>query len=64
MRSSAHASPRPTESIAHPRFKQVFIRADARDALPSIQLDDRFPVIPVRGLVNDGTKRFLRIRPK
>ena len=49
-----------TESIAHPRFKQAFIRAAARDALPSIQLDERFPVIPVRGLVNDGTKRFLR----
>ncbi|MBV9250402.1 MAG: nitronate monooxygenase [Acetobacteraceae bacterium] len=49
-----------TESIAHPRFKQAFIRAAARDALPSIQLDERFPVIPVRGLANDGTKRFLR----
>ena len=48
-----------TESIAHPKFKQAFIRANARDALPSIQLDDRFPVIPVRGLANDGTKRFL-----
>ncbi|MDE2517369.1 MAG: nitronate monooxygenase [Rhodospirillales bacterium] len=49
-----------TESIAHPRFKQAFIRAAARDALPSIQLDERFPVIPVRGLVNEGTRRFLR----
>ena len=47
------------ESIAHPNFKRAFIRANARDALPSIQLDERFPVIPVRGLVNDGTKRFL-----
>lgn len=47
------------ESIAHPRFKQAFIRAAARDALPSVQLDERFPVIPVRGLANDGTKRFL-----
>jgi enoyl-[acyl-carrier protein] reductase II len=47
------------ESIAHPRFKQAFVRANARDAVPSIQLDERFPVIPVRGLVNDGTKRFL-----
>ena len=47
------------ESIAHPRFKQAFIRANARDAVPSVQLDARFPVIPVRGLVNDGTKRFL-----
>ena len=47
------------ESIAHPRFKQAFIRANARDALPSVQLDERFPVIPVRGLVNAGTRRFL-----
>ncbi len=48
-----------SESIAHPRFKAAFIRAHARDALPSIQLDERFPVIPVRGLVNAGTKQFL-----
>jgi enoyl-[acyl-carrier protein] reductase II len=48
-----------TESIAHPNFKQAFIRAAARDALPSVQLDERFPVIPVRGLANAGTKRFL-----
>ncbi len=27
------------ESIAHPRFKQAFIRASARDAVPSVQLD-------------------------
>ncbi len=47
------------ESIAHPNFKQAFVRANARDALPSVQLDERFPVIPVRGLVNAGTKRFL-----
>jgi enoyl-[acyl-carrier protein] reductase II len=49
-----------TESIAHPNFKRAFIRANARDALPSVQVDERFPVIPVRGLVNEGTKRFLR----
>ncbi len=48
------------ESIAHANFKRAFIRANARDALPSVQLDERFPVIPVRGLVNEGTKRFLR----
>jgi enoyl-[acyl-carrier protein] reductase II len=48
------------ESIAHPNFKQAFIRASARDALPSVQLDERFPVIPVRGLANAGTKRFLQ----
>src|SRR5580704_10783049 len=48
-----------TESIAHADFKRAFIRANARDALPSIQLDERFPVIPVRGLVNQCTKQFL-----
>ena len=47
------------ESIAHPNFKRAFIRAAARDAVPSVQLDARFPVIPVRGLSNAGTKRFL-----
>ncbi len=47
------------ESIAHDNFKQMFIHANARDALPSVQLDERFPVIPVRGLVNEGTSRFL-----
>ena len=48
-----------TESIAHPRFKKAFIDARARDAMPSIQLDPAFPVIPVRGLVNRGTAHFL-----
>jgi enoyl-[acyl-carrier protein] reductase II len=47
------------ESIAHPRFKAAFIRGAARDALPTVQLDERFPVIPVRALQNEGTKRFL-----
>jgi enoyl-[acyl-carrier protein] reductase II len=48
-----------TESIAHPNFKRAFYRAHARDALPSVQLDERFPVIPVRGLANAGTRRFI-----
>jgi enoyl-[acyl-carrier protein] reductase II len=47
------------ESIAHPAFKQAFIRAQARDAQPSVQLDPQFPVIPVRALVNPGTRRFM-----
>jgi enoyl-[acyl-carrier protein] reductase II len=50
------------ESIAHARFKQAFIRASARDAVPSIQLDPRFPVIPVRAIGNSATKRFLEIQ--
>jgi enoyl-[acyl-carrier protein] reductase II len=47
------------ESIAHPRFKQAFIRAAARDAVASAQLDPRFPVIPVRALHNPATDRFV-----
>ena len=49
-----------SESIAHPRFKDAMIHARARDALPSVQLDPRFPVIPVRSLANAGTERFAR----
>jgi len=47
-----------TECIAHSKFKKAFIRAAARDAVPSVQLDERFPVIPVRALVNEGSKKF------
>lgn len=47
-----------TESIAHPRFKQAMIRASARDAQISAQVDPDFPVIPVRAIVNGATKRF------
>jgi enoyl-[acyl-carrier protein] reductase II len=46
------------ESIAHPNFKRAFIRASARDAVPSIQIDPRLPVIPVRALKNKETERF------
>src|SRR5204862_40634 len=46
------------ESIAHPLFKRAFIRASARDAVASVQLDARFPVIPVRALANPATDRF------
>jgi len=50
------------ESIAHPRFKQAFIRAAARDAVASVQLDPRFPVIPVRALANPATERFVAVQ--
>lgn len=50
------------ESIAHPRFKQAFIRAAARDALASVQLDPRFPVIPVRALFNPAVERFVVVQ--
>ncbi|WP_344709607.1 NAD(P)H-dependent flavin oxidoreductase [Sphingomonas humi] len=47
-----------TESIAHANFKKAFIRASARDAIPSVQIDPRLPVIPVRALKNKETERF------
>lgn len=48
-----------TECVAHPAFKKAFLRASARDAVPSVQLDPRFPVIPVRALANEGTRLFM-----
>ena len=47
-----------TESIAHPNFKKAFIRASARDAVASVQIDPRLPVIPVRALKNASTESF------
>jgi enoyl-[acyl-carrier protein] reductase II len=47
-----------SESIAHPAFKKAFFRANARDAVASVQVDARLPVIPVRALKNKGTEEF------
>lgn len=47
-----------TESIAHPAFKAAFFRANARDAIASVQVDPRLPVIPVRALRNKGQEEF------
>ncbi|KQM87072.1 2-nitropropane dioxygenase [Sphingomonas sp. Leaf23] len=47
-----------TESIAHPAFKKAFLRASARDAVASVQIDARLPVIPVRALKNVGGELF------
>ncbi len=48
------------ESIAHPDFKKAFMRGNARDAVTSVQVDPRLPVIPVRALKNKGTEEFTR----
>jgi len=50
------------ECVAHPKFKQAFLRASARDAQPTVQIDPAFPVIPVRALVNKGTQRFAQFQ--
>lgn len=48
-----------TECIAHENFKKAFIRAGARDAMTTLQIDPNFPVIPVRALNNKGTQEFM-----
>lgn len=48
-----------TECIAHENFKKAFVRASARDAMPTAQIDPRFPVIPVRAITNKGTEEFM-----
>jgi enoyl-[acyl-carrier protein] reductase II len=47
-----------TECVAHPAFKKAFVRASARDAIASVQIDPRLPVIPVRALKNAGGDLF------
>ncbi len=49
-----------TESIAHEKFKKAFIRGNSRDAITSVQLDPRFPVIPVRALKNKASESFMQ----
>ncbi len=46
------------ESIAHDNFKRALLRAAAKDAVPTAQFDPRMPVIPVRALINEGTRDF------
>ena len=46
------------ECIAHENFKKAFLRASARDAIPSVQIDPRLPVIPVRALKNREMENF------
>jgi enoyl-[acyl-carrier protein] reductase II len=48
------------ECIAHANFKKAFIRASARDAVTSVQIDPRLPVIPVRALKNREMEGFAR----
>jgi enoyl-[acyl-carrier protein] reductase II len=48
------------ECIAHNKFKSTFCRANARDAIPTVQIDPRFPVIPVRAIKNEGTILFMK----
>jgi enoyl-[acyl-carrier protein] reductase II len=50
------------ECVAHPKFKEVFKRAKAKDAMATPSFDSRLPVIPVRALKNDGTIEFGKLQ--
>jgi enoyl-[acyl-carrier protein] reductase II len=50
------------ESCAHPRFKQAFIRARARDAVSTPAFDSRLSVVPVRALRNSSTDDFSKLQ--
>lgn len=50
------------ESCAHPRFKETFLKAKARDAVSTPQFDSRLPVVAVRALRNCGTDDFGRLQ--
>ncbi len=50
------------ECVAHPRFKEAFVKAQARDAMPTSQFDPSLPAIPVRAIVNRGTEDFNRLQ--
>jgi len=53
-----------TESCAHPRFKEAFIKAKARNAVSTPQFDSRLPVVAVRALRNQSTNDFNNLQLK
>ena len=50
------------ESCAHKKFKERFMRANARDAVATPQFDSRLPVVAVRAIRNAGTDDFGRLQ--
>jgi len=50
------------ECLAHPKFKQKFINANARDAIATPQFDSRLPVVAVRALRNKGYEAFGKLQ--
>lgn len=52
------------ECVAHDNFKQIFIKAKSRDAVTTPQFDPILPVIPVRAIVNEGTRTYNALQLK
>ena len=50
------------ECKAHPRFKEYFARANARNAMSTAQFDPRLPVVSVRVIRNHGTEEFTKLQ--
>lgn len=50
------------ESCAHPRFKEAFLKADARDAIATPSFDSRLQVVAVRALRNKGHDEFNKLQ--
>jgi len=50
------------ECRAHPRFKEAFRRARARQAIATPQYDSKLPVVAVRAIKNKGTEAFGRLQ--
>ena len=46
------------ECNVHPKFKEVFLKANARDAIATPQYDSKLPVVAVRALKNKGMEAF------
>jgi enoyl-[acyl-carrier protein] reductase II len=52
------------ECNAHPKFKEAFIRARARQAMATPQYDSRLPVVAVRAIKNRATDEFGKLQIK
>jgi enoyl-[acyl-carrier protein] reductase II len=50
------------ECAAHPRFKEVFIRARSREAIATPQYSSKLPVVSVRALNNQAMDEFGRLQ--
>ncbi len=50
------------EANVHEKFKDVFIRANARDAIATPQYDSKLPVVAVRALRNKGMDNFGKLQ--
>ncbi|MFW5802960.1 MAG: NAD(P)H-dependent flavin oxidoreductase [Verrucomicrobiota bacterium] len=50
------------ESCCHDKFKERFLRANARDAVSTPQFDSRLPVVAVRALRNKGLDTFSELQ--